>query len=67
MIYKKSGPTTSEFGVASGLKRPTLMTSGGVGGGIRGRGLGVPSPLRAGGSSRGSSPASSSVEFGIAL
>lgn len=65
MIYKKSGPIGSEFGVASGLKRPTLMT-GGFGGGVRSRGLGLPSPLRTGGSSEGSSP-SSTVEFGIAL
>ena len=63
MIYKKSGPTTSEFGIASGLKRPTL-TTGGLG--VRSRGLGVPSPLRSGGSSEGSSP-TSCVEFGIAL
>ena len=64
MMYKKSGPITSEFGVASGLKRPTLTTTGL--GGVRGQRLGVPSPLRTGGSSGGSSP-SSSVEFGIAL
>lgn len=68
MIYKKSGPTVSEFGVSSGLKKPTVMTTGGIGGGAKSRGLGVPSPLRAtGGGSEGSSPASSSVEFGIAL
>ena len=64
MIYKKSGPTASEFGVTSGLKRPAL-TTGGLGA-VR-RGLGLPSPLRrTGGSSEGPSPASS-VEFGIAL
>jgi len=64
MIYKKNGLVASEFGVGPGLKRPTL-TTGGLSG-IRARGLGLPSPLRAGGSSEGSSP-SSSVEFGIAL
>ncbi|KAF9777429.1 hypothetical protein BJ322DRAFT_574801 [Thelephora terrestris] len=64
MMYKKSGPLTSEFGIASGLKRPTLTTSGLPG--VRSQRLGVPSPLRTGGSSGGSSP-SSSVEFGIAL
>ena len=69
MMYKKSGLTTAEFGVASGLKRPTLSVypMGGTSAGVKGRGLGVPSPLRTGGSSEGSSPASSSVEFGIAL
>ena len=69
MMYKKSGPTTSEFGVTSGLKKPTLSVCPiGTGGGVKGRGLGVPSPLRAGsGSSSGSSPVSSTVEFGIAL
>jgi len=68
MIYKKSGPTASEFGVSSGLKRPTVITTGGIGGGVKGRGLSVPSPRRTGGgSSGGSSPASSSVEFGIAM
>ena len=68
MIYKKSGPTVSEFGVPSGLKKPTVITTGGIGGGIKGRGLSVPSPLRTGGgSSGGSSPASSTVEFGIAM
>jgi hypothetical protein len=68
MIYKKSGPTVSEYGVSSGLKKPTVITTSGIGGGAKGRGLSVPSPLRAGGgSSRGSSPASSSVEFGIAM
>ena len=65
MIYKKSGPITSEFGVTSGLRRPTLMTTGGLGG-VKGRGLSVPSPLRSTGSSDGSSQ-SSAVEFGIAL
>jgi hypothetical protein len=64
MIYRKSGPTTSEFGTSSGLKRPVLT---GIGGGVKGRGFGLPSPLRTGGSSEGSSPASSGVEFGIAL
>jgi hypothetical protein len=64
MMYKRSGPIGSEFGISSGLKKPTLTTGGF--GGVRGRGLGLPSPLRAGGSSDGSSP-SSSVEFGIAL
>ena len=68
MIYKKSGPTASDFGVSSGLKKPTVITTGGIGGGIKGRGLTVPSPLRTGGgSSEGSSPASPSVEFGIAM
>ena len=68
MIYKKSGPTASEFGVSSGLKRPKVITTSGIGGSVRGRGLSVPSPLRTGGgSSEGSSPASSSVEFGIAM
>lgn len=68
MIYKKSGPTALEFGVPSGLKRPKVITTSRIGGGVKGRGLGIPSPLRAGGgSSEGSSPASSGVEFGIAL
>lgn len=65
MIYKKSGPTAPEFGVSSGLKRPVL--TGTNGGGVKGRGFGLPSPLRTGASSEGSSPASSGVEFGIAL
>lgn len=64
MIYKKSGPMGSEFGIASGLKRPTTVTAGLPG--VRSRGLGMPSPLRTGRSSEGSSP-SSTVEFGIAL
>lgn len=64
MIYKKSGQTAQEFGTSSGLKRPMLT---GIGGGVKGRGFGLPSPLRTGGSSEGSSPASSGVEFGIAL
>ena len=67
MIYKKSGPTAVEFGVASGLKKPALSVYPN-GGGIKGRGLGIPSPLRTGGgNSEGSSPVSSGVEFGIAL
>ena len=41
------------------------MTTGGLGG-VKGRGLNVPSPLRSTGSSDGSSQ-SSAVEFGIAL
>ena len=69
MIYKKSRLVAPEFGVVSGLKKPTLSVyPSGIGGGIKGRGLGVPSPLRTGGgSSEGSSPVSSGVEFGIAL
>ena len=67
MIYKRSGPTAMELGGTSGLKKPMLSVYP-VGGGTRGRGLGVPSPLRTGGgSSDGSSPVSSTVEFGIAL
>jgi len=68
MIYKKSNPTVAEFALSSGLRKPMVMTTGGIGGGVKGRGSGLPSPLRTGaGSSGGSSPASSSVEFGIAL
>ena len=67
MIYKRSGPIVMEFGVTSGLKKPMLSVYP-SGGGVKGRGLGVPSPLRTGGgSSDGSSPVSSTVEFGIAL